>query len=52
MLRKCTGDPSHISPTKDVKVMKDHTYEEIPIGILDRQVKKLRNKEIVSVKVL
>ncbi|XP_070013962.1 uncharacterized protein [Nicotiana sylvestris] len=28
------------------------SYEEVPIAILDRQVQKLRNKEIASVKVL
>ena len=28
------------------------SYEDVPVEILDRQVKKLRNKEIVSVKVL
>ena len=28
------------------------TYEEVPVEILDRQVKRLRNKEIASVKVL
>ncbi|CAN4076706.1 unnamed protein product [Withania somnifera] len=27
-------------------------YEEVPVVILDRQVKKLRNKEVASVKVL
>ena len=27
-------------------------YEEVPIEILDRQVKKLRNREVASVKVL
>ena len=32
--------------------MEDLTYEEVPIAILDRQVKKLRNKEVASVKVL
>ena len=30
----------------------DLSYEEIPIAILDRQVKKLRSKEITLVKVL
>ena len=30
----------------------DLAYEEIPIAILDRQVKKLRSKEIILVKVL
>ena len=28
------------------------SYEEVPIEILDRQVKTLRNKEVDSVKVL
>ncbi|WMV58137.1 hypothetical protein MTR67_051522 [Solanum verrucosum] len=28
------------------------SYEEVPFEILDRQVKKLRNKEVASVKVL
>ncbi|XP_049374043.1 uncharacterized protein LOC125839115 [Solanum verrucosum] len=52
MLRKCVGDPSRITPTKDVQVTRDLTYEEVPIVILDRQVRKLRNKEVTSVKVL
>lgn len=46
------GDPSHITPNEDVDVMEDLMYEEIPIAILDRQVKKLRNKELTSVKIL
>ncbi|WMV41047.1 hypothetical protein MTR67_034432, partial [Solanum verrucosum] len=28
------------------------SYEEVPVEILDQQVKRLRNKEVVSVKVL
>ncbi|CAN4106288.1 unnamed protein product [Withania somnifera] len=52
MLRKYIGDPSHITPIEDVQVTEDLTYEEVPIAILDRQVKKLRNKEVASVKVL
>ncbi|XP_049358858.1 uncharacterized protein LOC125823534 [Solanum verrucosum] len=52
MLRKCVGDPSYITPIEDVQVTGDLTYEEVPIAILDRQVKKLRNKEMASVKVL
>ena len=50
MLRKCVGDPSRITPTKYVHVTGDLTYKEVPIGILDRQVRKLRNKEVDSVK--
>ena len=52
MLWKCIGDPSCITPTEDVQVTGDLTYEEVPIAILDRQVRKLRNKEVASVKVL
>lgn len=52
MLRKCIGDPSLITSTEDVQVTEDLTYEEMPIAILDRQVKKMRNKEVASVKVL
>ncbi|KAK4707233.1 hypothetical protein R3W88_033205 [Solanum pinnatisectum] len=52
MLRKWIGDPSRITPTEDVHVTRDITYEEVPIAILDRQVRKLRNKEVASVKVL
>ncbi|CAN4101627.1 unnamed protein product [Withania somnifera] len=52
MLRRCIGDPSRITPIKDVQVTKELGYEEVPVAILDRQVKKLRNKEVASVKVL
>ncbi|XP_015160334.1 uncharacterized protein [Solanum tuberosum] len=52
MLRKCVGDPSRITPTEEAQVPRDLTYEEVPIAILDRQVRKFRNKEVASVKVL
>ncbi|WMV41149.1 hypothetical protein MTR67_034534 [Solanum verrucosum] len=45
-------DPSHITPTEDVQITGDLTYEEVPIAILDRKVRELRNKEVASVKVL
>ena len=51
-LQKCIGDPSRIVPIEDVQVMEDLADEEVPIAILDRQVKRLRNKYIASVKVL
>ena len=52
MLRKCIRDPSRIVPMEDVQVTEDLTYEEVPIAILYRQVKRLRNKDIAFVKVL
>ncbi|WMV30170.1 hypothetical protein MTR67_023555 [Solanum verrucosum] len=52
MFKKCMGDPSLITPTKDIGIKDNLTYEEIPVHILDRQVCKLRTKEVSSVKVL
>ncbi|XP_070002577.1 uncharacterized protein [Nicotiana sylvestris] len=45
-------DPSAIVPIEVIEVNKELSYEEIPVAIPDRQVQKLRNKEIVFVKVL
>ncbi|XP_070010648.1 uncharacterized protein [Nicotiana sylvestris] len=52
MLKKVVGDPSTIVPIEDIEVNEELSYEEIPVAILDRQVRKLRNKEVASVKVL
>ncbi|WMV58020.1 hypothetical protein MTR67_051405 [Solanum verrucosum] len=52
MLKKCMGDPSLIIPTEDIGIKDNLSYEEIPVQILDRQVRKLRTKEVASVKVL
>ena len=52
MLKKFLGDPTSILPVEDLGVDEDLSYEEVPIEILDRQVKRLRNKEIATVKVL
>ncbi|WMV49648.1 hypothetical protein MTR67_043033 [Solanum verrucosum] len=52
MLKKCMGDPSLIIPTEDIGVKDSLSYKKIPVQILDRQVCKLRTKEVASVKVL
>ncbi|WMV58333.1 hypothetical protein MTR67_051718 [Solanum verrucosum] len=52
MLKKCVGDPTSIVSLEGLGVKESLSYDEIPVEILDRQVKKLRNKEIASVKVL
>ncbi|XP_070020046.1 uncharacterized protein [Nicotiana sylvestris] len=52
MLKKVVGDPSTIVPIEAIEVNEELSYEEIPVTILDRQVRKLRNKEVASVKVL
>ncbi|XP_070029812.1 uncharacterized protein [Nicotiana sylvestris] len=52
MLRRVVGDPSTIMPVETIEVNEELSYEEFPVAVLDRQVQKLRNKEITSVKVL
>ncbi|WMV07792.1 hypothetical protein MTR67_001177 [Solanum verrucosum] len=37
-------------PLESVAVKDSLTYEEVPVEILDRQVRRLRNKEVTSVK--
>ncbi|WMV20145.1 hypothetical protein MTR67_013530 [Solanum verrucosum] len=52
MVKKCMGDPALIIPTKKIGINDSLSYEEIPVQILDRQVRKLRTKEVASIKVL
>ena len=52
MLKKCIGDPKSILPIGGLRVKDNLSYVEVTNQILDRKVKKLRNKEVVSVKVL
>lgn len=51
-LRKYNPDPSHVLNDEPLQLHADLTYEEQPIRILDRSVKKLRNKDIPMVKIL
>ncbi|WMV42349.1 hypothetical protein MTR67_035734 [Solanum verrucosum] len=48
MLKKCIGDPSLIIPTERIEIKDSLSYEEIPVQILDIQVRKLRTKEACS----
>ena len=52
MLKNYLGDPYSILPVEGLGVDEKLYYEEVPVEILDRQVKRLRNKEVVTVKVL
>ncbi|WMV09718.1 hypothetical protein MTR67_003103 [Solanum verrucosum] len=52
MLKKCIGDPSLILPIESIWIKDSLSYEEIPVQILDRQVRRLRTKKVASVKVL
>ena len=51
MLRIYRYDLSHIVLELELQLTEDLSYNEEPIEILDRQIKKLRNKEIPIVKV-
>ncbi|KAK4720757.1 hypothetical protein R3W88_010990 [Solanum pinnatisectum] len=52
MLKKCMDNPSLIIPTEDIGIKDSLSYKEIPVQILDRQVRKLRTKEVALVKIL
>ncbi len=51
-LRRYKSDPSHVISTEEIIVQPDLIYEEEPIIILAREVKELRNKRILLVKIL
>ncbi|XP_070042771.1 uncharacterized protein [Nicotiana tomentosiformis] len=51
MLQKCYEDPSHVLDFRSTHLDKDLTYDDEPVAILDRQVRKLRSKNIAFVKV-
>ncbi|GAU48050.1 hypothetical protein TSUD_404850 [Trifolium subterraneum] len=51
-LRKYVSDPSHVIESDDIQVKDNLTIETIPLRVEGREVKKLRNKEIASVKVI
>nr|XP_004250797.1 uncharacterized protein LOC101248640 [Solanum lycopersicum] len=52
MLKIYLGDPVSVLVMEDLGVDEKFFDEEVPLDILDRQVKKLRNKEVASIRVL
>ena len=51
MLKKYHGDGNYIIRQDSVLLDENLSYEEEPVAILDREVRKLRSKEIASIKV-
>ncbi|MCI38001.1 hypothetical protein A2U01_0059229, partial [Trifolium medium] len=51
-LRKYVSDPSHVIESDIIQVRENLTVETLPLRIEGREKKKLRNKEISSVKVV
>ena len=52
MCMKSIGDTVSILPINGLGVNENISYKEVPFEILDRNIKKLRNKKVASVKVL
>ena len=52
MLKNCLGDPTSILVVEGLGVYENLSYDKVHVMILDRQVKRLRNKKIATVKVL
>ncbi|WMV42071.1 hypothetical protein MTR67_035456 [Solanum verrucosum] len=52
VLKNRLGDPSLIVPTENIGIKDNLSYDEILVQILDRQVRKLKTKEVALVKVL
>ncbi|WMV32684.1 hypothetical protein MTR67_026069 [Solanum verrucosum] len=52
LLKKCVGDRTYIVPSESLGIEESLYYAEVIVEILDWQFKKLRNKEVASVKVL
>ena len=52
MLRKYVHDPSHIIQHNLVELDENLSYSEQPEAIIDRRVKRLRSKDVASVKVV
>ena len=51
LLKKWVGDPPSVVPLEYVAVKDSVFYEDVPVEIVDCQVRRLRNKEVTSVKV-
>ena len=52
MLKKSYPDLTHILQLEEIEIVESLTYEEKPVQLLNRKVKKLRNKQIPLVKIL
>ena len=52
MLQKYRSDESHILTIQEIQVQQDFSYDEEPKVIMAREVKQLRNKQVILVKVL
>lgn len=52
MLREYMPDPLHAISIQDMRLDRRLSNEEIPIAIIDRQLKKLHSKNVLLVKMI
>ena len=52
IVKKYCGEPSLIEPMDNVGIKDNLSYKKVSVQILDRQVRKLRTKEVDSIMVL
>ena len=52
MLKKYVADPMHVVDFEPLQINENLSYEEQPVEILAKEVKRLRNRGIALVKVL
>ncbi|XP_059294477.1 uncharacterized protein LOC132047453 [Lycium ferocissimum] len=52
MLRSYKPDPSHVLNHEEIKINEGLSYEEEPVKVLESHVRRLRTKDVASVKVL
>ena len=46
LLKKCVDDPASIVSLKSMAVKDNLSYDDVPVEILERKVRRLRNKEV------
>ena len=51
LLKKCVSEPTSKVQLESVAVTDSLSYDDVPVDILDCQVRRLRNKEVALVKV-
>jgi hypothetical protein len=52
VLRKYVADPSHVLEVEPLTLHENLSYEEVPVGIVDRKENQLRRRRIPKVKVM
>ena len=52
MLRKYVSDPSHVLEAPPIELREDLAFEVQSVAIVDQEIKQLRSKVILMIKVL